>query len=147
MGMLPTNNYRYLDINPEGVLLREAQDIAEELKIMLRIYTEQGAVVKEFRRYLGRLKGELKGDVAIMHRLIEVMERSLPDGNSKGDERDSTQKQQHPKRPWLDDTIDHVDILMESIQNRKMEIQDLEQSILRTQHHVCIALSLPWYIH
>ncbi|KAK7409062.1 hypothetical protein QQX98_008766 [Neonectria punicea] len=136
MGMLPDNNYKYLDINPEGVLLQEAQDIAEELKIMLRIYTEQGAVIKSFRRHLGQLNGELKGDVAIMHRLIEAVEKYHPGEHLQMDQRALDLRQRPQRQSWLDDTIDHVDILLEEIQNRKMEIQELEESALRTQHQL-----------
>ncbi|KAK7422443.1 hypothetical protein QQZ08_009495 [Neonectria magnoliae] len=112
MGMLPDNNYKYLDINPEGVLLQEAQDIAEELKIMLRIYTEQGAVIKSYRRYLGQLNGELKGDVAIMHRLSEAVEKYHPHEHPQMDQRTLNLKQRPQRQSWLDDTIDHVDLLL-----------------------------------
>ncbi|KAH8602515.1 hypothetical protein B0O99DRAFT_587613 [Bisporella sp. PMI_857] len=42
---------KYLNINPEGVLLREAHDIMDKLKMMRSIY-EQLAVVKDFARHL-----------------------------------------------------------------------------------------------
>ncbi|KAI0009457.1 hypothetical protein F4779DRAFT_617633 [Xylariaceae sp. FL0662B] len=45
-------NRRLLDINPEGRLLQEAQDITEELRIMRQIFQEQMQVVKDFKRYL-----------------------------------------------------------------------------------------------
>ncbi|KAL2277074.1 hypothetical protein FJTKL_00213 [Diaporthe vaccinii] len=43
-------NQKYLDINPEGTLLREAQDIAEELRIMNGIFSQQLGVVKSFQK-------------------------------------------------------------------------------------------------
>lgn len=45
---------KYLRINPEGTLLREAQDIAEELRMMTRIYAQQLSAVDEFRKSLQR---------------------------------------------------------------------------------------------
>src|SRR5262245_60034997 len=74
---------RWLDINPEGRLLIEAQDIAEELMIMLRVYGQQSAVMKEFRRHLVWLKTEttrkaLGGanvEDSILHKLDRLLGR------------------------------------------------------------------------
>jgi DNA-binding ferritin-like protein len=49
---------KYLDINPEGTILRETQDIAEELRIMAHIYTQQFNVVKDFENYLSSSEKE-----------------------------------------------------------------------------------------
>lgn len=42
----------YLNINPEGELLRETQDIIEELRMMQGIFNQQMHVMEEFSRYL-----------------------------------------------------------------------------------------------
>jgi len=42
----------YLNINPEGELLREVHDIIEELRMMARIYTQQLHVLEDFSRHL-----------------------------------------------------------------------------------------------
>ncbi|KAL1848115.1 hypothetical protein Daus18300_013714 [Diaporthe australafricana] len=47
-------NPQYLSINPEGVLLREAQDIVEELRMMIRIYAQQLSAVGDFHKSLER---------------------------------------------------------------------------------------------
>jgi hypothetical protein len=49
---------RFLDINLEGKLLQESQDICEELMILLRVYGQQITVAKEFRRHLATLREE-----------------------------------------------------------------------------------------
>lgn len=41
-----------LNINPEGVLLREAHDIMDELKMMRRVYAQQLDVVTDFLKHL-----------------------------------------------------------------------------------------------
>ena len=143
MGTFLDEKSKYLDINPEGTTLREAQDISEELKIMLRIYSEQTTVVKEYRRYLGQLNGESKyvpaGDEPMMLRLIDLLEhRSREYTRSKGDA--SQDPKQLQGQPWLNSAIDHVDLLLEKIENRKTELRNLEESALRTQRQVSMAL-------
>ncbi|KAI9899368.1 hypothetical protein N3K66_005829 [Trichothecium roseum] len=147
MGNLPDNYSRYLDINPEGVILRECQDIAEELKIMLRVYAEQAAVVKEYRRYLGRLNGELKDgrkvDAPLMQRLIETLEsRGRDEGGSGETRQDQSSSQMQRGQPWLNDTIGRVDFLLEAVESRKGELLDLQESALRTQSQLESLLQL-----
>lgn len=38
----------YLDVNPEGMLLREAHDIMDELRMMARIFFRQLRVTEHF---------------------------------------------------------------------------------------------------
>ncbi|KAH8676422.1 hypothetical protein BGZ60DRAFT_258152 [Tricladium varicosporioides] len=45
----------YLNINPEGELLREAHDIIEELRMMTRIFTHQLSVMDLFSEHLAAL--------------------------------------------------------------------------------------------
>ncbi|PNP51118.1 hypothetical protein THARTR1_08180 [Trichoderma harzianum] len=45
-------SFRYLNINPEGVLLKESQDITDELNMMERIYKQQLTVVNELQKHM-----------------------------------------------------------------------------------------------
>lgn len=45
----------YLNINPEGALLRETHDIIEELRMMMLIFNQQIHVIEEFSRHLQSL--------------------------------------------------------------------------------------------
>ncbi len=107
---------------------------------MLRIYSEQRGVVKEFRRYLGHLNGEFRheqGDNALMYRLIDALEK-------KG-EREHRSRSRHSAQrrdPLLEDTIYEAEILLEQINNRQAEIQDLEDSAMRTCRQLEGLLSL-----
>jgi hypothetical protein len=120
-------NQKYLDINPEGTLLREAQDIAEELQIMLRIYNQQLHVVRDLRKTLGHMNGESKNEPDDVRSLLKLMEFW------------QTQNAQNPGQMSLlkrdlvpENTIQEANDLLELIRNRKSEIQDLEAAALRT---------------
>lgn len=116
---------------------------------MLRVYADQAAVVKNYRRYLGQLNGELKDgskiDAPLMQRFIEALENRNHDAAQAG-----RSEVRHGKLPqghidsrvqraqsWLNDTIDHVDFLLEAIEDRKRELLDLQESALGTQLQVC----------
>ncbi|RYP01782.1 hypothetical protein DL764_006069 [Monosporascus ibericus] len=122
-----------LDLNPEGVLFREAQDIAEELKMMKRIYTEQLKVVKHFKRYLFDPLGKDKqGEIALLKRLLLEMTQNQASSNggnapSEGEERDVD-----AKTKALEATLPEAEGAIELIESRQAEIQDLEDSALRT---------------
>lgn len=45
----------YLNVNPEGALLRETQDIVEELHMMSGLFSQQYQVVKDFKKSLEKL--------------------------------------------------------------------------------------------
>ena len=134
-------NHKYLEINPEGSLLQEAQDIAEELAIMLRIYNEQRGVVKEFRRYLGHLNGEFRheqSDNVLLYRLLDALEEK----NGHGARSRSRHGRGPSRDPLLEDTIYEAEILLEQFNNRQAEIQDLEDSAMRTCRQLEGLLSL-----
>ncbi|RYP58440.1 hypothetical protein DL770_010426 [Monosporascus sp. CRB-9-2] len=122
-----------LDLNPEGVLFREAQDIAEELKIMKRIYTEQLKVVKDFKRHLfDPLCKDKEGEIALLKQLLLEMKNQVSSngGNppSEGEEPDVKAK----KGKALEATLHEAEGTIELIESRQAEIQDLEDSALRT---------------
>jgi hypothetical protein len=123
--------HKYLDINPEGTLLREAQDIAEELRIMLRIYNQQLHVVKDFRKSLGHMNGEFKNEKDEARTLVKLLvawqnQKENPDEQSAFMGKDIIPES----------TIQEANDLLELIRNRQAEIYDLEESALRTSKQV-----------
>jgi len=146
---------RYLDINPEGQLLQEAQDIAEELMIMMHIYNQQHTVVREFRRHLTGLKsGELSlvpgglGDENIVLQKLDRILSTFLDGGTQA-LRDYSSKSNAEKASDSDEltrstaeAIRKSDILIELIYNRRCEIQELEEAALRTCRQVSGLISL-----
>jgi len=128
MGLLPSEReqgrrHKYLDINPEGTLFREAQDVAEELKIMLSIFNEQHKVVKDFRGYLGQLNGD-------MHHNREV--KAILDALQLLQTTHSIGKPGLRRGGEYQETVYEADALLDHIQARQSEIQDLENAALRT---------------
>jgi Mg2+ and Co2+ transporter CorA len=131
------SNQKYLDINPEGTLLREAQDIAEELKMMRRVFAQQSQVVKDYRRHLRLLSGEGRVEKDILRSVLASLSQSLQDIDGQaGDQADSPAPS--PRRvtatqpSQFDEAVQAADILLELIENRQAELQDLEESALRT---------------
>ncbi|KAL8300687.1 hypothetical protein RB593_010160 [Gaeumannomyces tritici] len=143
---------RYLDINPAGILLREGRDIAEELKIMHRIFSQQWQVVKDFRRYLGQLarcrRGGEKETLRLLFGILGALSREEADDD--GGLASSMPHMQSARwdesnadpGPWLETTLQEADMLRESIESRQAEIQDLEDSARRTCLQIESLLSL-----
>lgn len=136
--MLPTGNesiqHKYLDINPEGTLLQESQDIAEELKIMKRIYNEQQKVVKDFKRHLAHPLGKRKkavGDAVLIRKLIDALKNQ---DNEQEDEETGGKSEKEPLPH--EESVHEAQVLLELIESRQAEIQDLEESALRTCQQV-----------
>lgn len=64
---------KYLNINPDGELLRETHDIIEELRMMTHIFTEQLHVVDQFKTHLQNLhEKETKKETA-EDKMLDVM--------------------------------------------------------------------------
>ncbi|KAG9231778.1 hypothetical protein BJ875DRAFT_468505 [Amylocarpus encephaloides] len=101
--------HTYLNINPEGALLKEGEDIIEELHMMGRIFTQQIQVVKDFKKALDNLNGNFEVD-----RLPGHLQDKLP----------------HPR--VAKQTIINAEELLEHIEERKNEITDLENEARRT---------------
>jgi hypothetical protein len=136
-GTIGTTNHKYLDINPEGTLLRESQDVAEELQIMLRIYNQQLHVVRDFRKILGHMNGESKNETDEVRTLIKLLRQNqIAPG-------DGSKKELIPEKIVVpESTIQEANDLLELIRNRKAEIQDLEDAALRTTQQLQGLLSL-----
>jgi hypothetical protein len=109
-------SHSYLRINPEGTLLRESQDIAEELKIMLRVFHQQLVVVQELKRHVA-----------------PVIDPLNQNSNRKVTDKMANQ---------LFDFTQDADVLIELIKNRKAELQDLEDSVQRTCRQILDLLTL-----
>jgi hypothetical protein len=119
-----SQSQKYLDINLEGTLLREAQDIAEELKIMISIYSKQLGVVKSFQKCLENMNGNPK-----------TRNKPLLTTKILQDWLDSTKEQASPtrvptKKPVSAAEMDFLDDLVEEVDDRKSEIVDLERAAL-----------------
>ncbi|KAM0813428.1 hypothetical protein AB5N19_13422 [Seiridium cardinale] len=141
--MIPTQNesvrHKYLDINPEGVILKEAQDIAEELMIMKRVYNEQLKVVKDFTRHLTHPHGKhaaLTGDAILINKFIsELRKVTVPEADDENETVDL-------EAQFHEESVHEAHILIELIQARQAEIVDLEEAALRACGQVEGLLSL-----
>ncbi|RYP76353.1 hypothetical protein DL771_001792 [Monosporascus sp. 5C6A] len=133
--MLPNRphnaGHKYLNINPEGVLFKEAQDIAEELKIMKRVYTEQLNVVKDFKRHLCHPtdRDTTQGETAFLKKLLLDIAKNQTESNDRVGRSDDEGTRSKSKA--LEATITEAEGALELIESRQAEIQDLEDSALR----------------
>ncbi|RYP20955.1 hypothetical protein DL765_002492 [Monosporascus sp. GIB2] len=133
---------QYLNINPEGLLSKEAQDITEELKIMKRIYTEQLNVVKDFKRHLFHptVKDTPQGETALLKKLL--LDVAKDQTASKDVIDSSNDKETRSESTAFEDTLHEAEGTLELIESRQAEIQDLEDSALRTCQQLQDLLSL-----
>ncbi|XMA07793.1 hypothetical protein WAI453_000584 [Rhynchosporium graminicola] len=65
---------KYLNINPDGELLRETHDIIEELRMMSHIFTEQLHVLGQFTTHLKNLKEKEEKKKTTEMKMLDVME-------------------------------------------------------------------------
>lgn len=112
---------KYLNINPEGVLLRESQDIAEELRIMLRIFKQQHLVVSDFRRAMLHMNGESKHETDETRNFMKMLE-SWKDNEKISDGLKDSKKAQHVPEY----TIQEANGLIEQIEIRIAELDDFK---------------------
>ncbi|KAF3068878.1 hypothetical protein CFAM422_007731 [Trichoderma lentiforme] len=115
------DSFRYLNINPEGVLLKESQDITDELNMMERIYKQQLTVVNELHKHI----------------------------KSRYDKVQSADKSRHGEVQsadnWLSCTsedLGEASNLAEKVQNRIDEIADFQKAVTRTTEQLQALLSL-----
>lgn len=116
----------YLNVNPEGALLRESQDIIEELHMMSRIFSQQLQVVKDFKKALETLNE--REDRKQEPMTDEHANRTRSEWNNEGYR---SQYLRVPKSTLLDAAE-----LLEQIGARKTEIDDLEGAAKRTTQQV-----------
>lgn len=121
---------RYLDINPEGTLLREAQDIAEELRIMTGIFSQQLGVVKSFQKCLEHMNGDPNTRTK-PHHWAKTLQHLVDLTKGQG-----TASPCHNEKPISSVEMDFLEDLVEEVENRKSEITDLESAALQTCQQV-----------
>lgn len=121
---------KYLDINPEGTLLREAQDIAEELRIMNGIYHQQLGVVKSFQRCLEHMNGDPKTRNKPQH-MTKHFQHFFDWTRDQ-----ALSPQLRVKKPVSIAEMDFLEDLVDEVENRKLEIMDLENAALQTCQQV-----------
>ncbi len=131
------NGPSYLDINPEAMLLRESQEVAEELQIMLKIFDQQLHVVRDFRNILGRMNGESKNEAGEVRLLVKLLRQNQMMAGDKGG---IVLPGDHLPVPHS--TIQGADDLVELIGSRKAEIQDFELTSLKTAQQLQDQLAL-----
>ncbi|KAE9371635.1 hypothetical protein N431DRAFT_441610 [Stipitochalara longipes BDJ] len=141
----------YLDVNPEGMLLREAHDIMDELRMMARIYFHQLRVTKHFSKNLHDLN-EQEAPLTSKE-LLQELNRNLEGINSRqtGAKLDSDMHTIVPRadkevarlhRPIPDGTLYRVRSLLEDLEIRLNELQDLEESTKEITEHLKALLDL-----
>jgi hypothetical protein len=137
----------YFDVNPEGMLLREAHDIMDELRMMARIYLHQLRVTKHFSKNLQDLN-EQEGPLTSKE-LLQGVNRNLEDISSRqtGGKLDSDihtiipqpdEEAAKLQRPIPGGTLYRVRNLLEDLEIRLTELQDLEESTKEITEHVSL---------
>lgn len=116
----------YLDVNPEGDLLRECHDIIDELRMMQRIYHQQLEVVKHFSKMLNDL-------------YTDSLSRS-PSTNNLSNATNSMNGTLHlnasPHRSIPKNTLGRAKELEVEIKSRFTELTDLEDIAQDVTTHV-----------
>jgi hypothetical protein len=137
----------YLDVNPEGMLLREAHDIMDELRMMARIYFQQLRVAKHFSKNLQDLNEQTAPLTS--KELLQGVNRNLEVMSSRqvGTKLDSDMNPIVPhsdenaarlQRSIPDGTLYRVRNLLEDLEIRLNELQDLEESTKEITEHVSL---------
>ncbi|EHK47002.1 hypothetical protein TRIATDRAFT_316977 [Trichoderma atroviride IMI 206040] len=106
-------SFRYLNINPEGILLKESQDITEELKIM---------------------EGQYKHQLAVVSRLSKHLKNRLDKVSSSSGESEAARVAK------LD--FEEAADLIEKIKERTAEIEDLQSAAARSNEQLQALMSL-----
>ncbi|KAK0105805.1 hypothetical protein ONS95_004322 [Cadophora gregata] len=130
-------SHKYLDINPEGTILRESHDIAEELQIMIRIYNQQLHVVRDLRKILGHINGESKNETDEMRSIMKFLKYKENPGAKEGETNSYGEPDIVPEH-----TIQEANDTLELLRNRLSEIQELEDAAVRTSQQLQGLLSL-----
>ncbi|KAL6830087.1 hypothetical protein V8C40DRAFT_286055 [Trichoderma camerunense] len=107
------DSFRYLNINPEGVLLKESQDITEELNMMERIYKQQLTVVNELHKHIKSRHDKVKS-IQSADSWVSCTSEDLGETSN----------------------------LADKVQNRIDEIADFQKAVTRTTEQLQALLSL-----
>lgn len=128
-------------INPEGIVLKEAQDIVEELMIMKRVYCEQIKVAKEFMRHLTHPHGRhaaMSGDALLINKFMSELKKTMA-RDVEDDDHDLLDLETRIDEESVHEAHD----LIESLQARLEEITDLEEAAMRACTQVCSSQLCP----
>ena len=121
--------HKYLDINPEHTLLRQARDISEELRMMLRIYRQQLDIVRNFRKIVVQMNkgpGDRQDEVQRSFSAREVLTgENLRESLTRRDE------------IIPENTIEAAENLVKLIEDRQSQLQDLKDAARLTSQQVC----------
>lgn len=95
---------------------------------MLRIYSRQITVVKDFKNALRHMKGESKNEPDILRKILIALEgQDKPKSEPGRAQRESLVPES---------TIEGANDLLELLKSRQNEIEDLEDSAVRTSEQV-----------
>lgn len=157
---LETTARKYLNINPEGKLLKEVHDIIEELRMMMRIFAQQKTVADDFAEHLRTLHDQERkhnlnmpaddGKLEIMVKMMNLMQernQTLNSGTTTPVPERSGQ-QLHPAgtgnapKPIpttivTENTLRHAKKVVDNIVLRKAELEELEGSTNSIYDQVC----------
>ena len=150
---------KYLNINPEGKLLKEVHDIIEELRMMTRIYNQQQTVVNGFKDQLETLHEQnrkkalkMQADATQLNVLVEI-KNLLGEQFRRGDSMQATGPPSTPDgnpfsptfrlnnevhSPITENTLLHAKRVADSIGLRRSELQELEGSTVSIYEQVSI---------
>ncbi|TAQ87980.1 hypothetical protein B7494_g3667 [Chlorociboria aeruginascens] len=137
----------YLNINPEGELLREAHDIIDELRMMTRIYNHQLHVAEAFHKSLQSLNEQdtpEKGLLSQMKQIVSLLDQPQNGSVSRHSRASSdvsslnfSSSKQIPEA-----TLQNAADLIASITLRRNELQDLENNTREISDQLRDLLSL-----
>ncbi|KAI1178441.1 hypothetical protein F4777DRAFT_96443 [Nemania sp. FL0916] len=140
------SHHKRLDINPEGLILQEAQDIAEELRIMGQVFTDQWKVTKDLKRYLNSPDSEWNEQPKEFAAMQKLLAGLLEQRNAAAERESSGTSTQNPDGRTaavnIQQTAHEARVLLEHIEDRQAELKDLEDSALRTCQQLERLLSL-----
>ena len=150
----------YLNINPEGELLKEAHDIIEELRMMARIYTQQLHVLEDFSRHLENIhqQDEKNSPKKLVDVMLEI--KNLLGTRNAPHSVEDPLVAQHSQSPIADvalipngvvggtdaamtassiseSTVEFAKRVCNNVTVRKRELQDLEESAVSVSDQVC----------
>ncbi|PQE10394.1 ankyrin repeat protein [Rutstroemia sp. NJR-2017a WRK4] len=119
----------YLNINPEGVLLREAQDIIEELRMMEQIYDQQLTVAGDLSKSLEKLNGQSEPQqetIHVLHSILAELKRANP--SKASDEQKDSCTLPTPRYIVPATTLHNSFDFVDKVASRQQELQHLQSS-------------------
>ncbi|CAG8983892.1 hypothetical protein HYALB_00005531 [Hymenoscyphus albidus] len=138
---------KYLNINPEGKLLKEVHDIIEELRMMMRIFSQQKTVAADFVEHLRTLHDQERkhnlnmpaddGKLEIMVEIKNLLQANSSNATSPISGGGGQQPllngtvsapQSIPTSAVTENTLRHAKKVVDNIALRRIELEELEGS-------------------